>query len=112
MAQYPASGILFQNDRKQNERQPDYTGNLEVDREVVTDLWNQMQEGVEHPKANLVGWRKTSKNGKPFLSLRSDLLRERKSSDNYQHLRVTRITNSPMTWTMRYRSKIGEVLCK
>ena len=38
MAQYPASGILFQNDRKQNERQPDYTGNLEVDREVVTDL--------------------------------------------------------------------------
>ena len=84
MAQYPASGILFQNDRKQNERQPDYTGNLEVDREVVTDLWNQMQEGVEHPKANLVGWRKTSKNGKPFLSLRSDLWRERKSSDNYQ----------------------------
>ena len=84
MAQYPASGILFQNDRKQNERQPDYTGNLEVDREVVTDLWNQMQEGVEHPKANLVGWRKTSKNGKPFLSLRSDLLKERKEKGGYQ----------------------------
>jgi hypothetical protein len=99
MAQYPASGILFQNDRKQNERQPDYTGNLEVDREVVTDLWNQMQEGVEHPKANLVGWRKTSKNGKPFLSLRSDLLRERK------HLRGIRITNSLTTWMMRYRFK-------
>lgn len=79
MSQYPASGILFQNDRKQNDRQPDYTGNIEIDAETVTDLWNQLQEGVANPKANLVGWRKTSKNGRPFLSLRSDLLRERKS---------------------------------
>ena len=36
--QYPASGILFQNDRKQNERQPDYTGNIEMDHATVTDL--------------------------------------------------------------------------
>ena len=85
--QYPASGILFQNDRKQNERQPDYTGNIEMDHETVTDLWNQLQEGVQNPKANLVGWRKVSKNGKPFLSLRSDLLRERKESNGsgYQY---------------------------
>ena len=48
MAQYPASGILFKNDRKQNERQPDYTGNIEMDKELVIDLWNQLQEGVEH----------------------------------------------------------------
>lgn len=85
--QYPASGILFQNDRKQNERQPDYTGNIEMDHATVTDLWNQLQEGVQNPKANLVGWRKVSKNGKPFLSLRSDLLRERKESggSGYQY---------------------------
>jgi len=82
--QYPASGVLFQNDRKQNERQPDYTGNIEMDHETVTDLWNQLQEGIEKPKANLVGWRKASKNGKPFLSLRSDLLRERKEKNGYQ----------------------------
>jgi len=82
--QYPASGVLFQNDRKQNERQPDYTGNIEMDHETVTDLWNQLQEGIEKPKANLVGWRKASKNGKPFLSLRSDLLRERKEKSGYQ----------------------------
>ena len=82
--QYPASGILFQNDRKQNERQPDYTGNIEMDHATVTDLWNQLQEGVQNPKANLVGWRKVSKNGKPFLSLRSDLLRERKDNSGYQ----------------------------
>ena len=78
MNDYPASGILFQNDRKQNDRQPDYTGNLDVDRETVVDLWNQLQEGNEKPKANLVGWRKTSKAGRPFLSLRSSVLMERK----------------------------------
>ena len=84
MAQYPASGILFKNDRKQNERQPDYTGNIEMDSKVVTDLWNQLQEGVEHPKANLVGWRKVASNGNPFLSLRSDLLRDRKEKGGHQ----------------------------
>ena len=84
MPQYPASGILFQNDRKQNERQPDYTGQLEVDVKVVEDLWNQMQEGIDPPKANLVGWRKTGKTGRPFLSLRTDLHKDRKPNDNFQ----------------------------
>lgn len=84
MSEYPASGILFQNDRKQNDRQPDYTGNIELNSETVTDLWNQLQEGVKNPKANLAGWRKTSKGGRPFLSLRGDLLRERKEKSGYQ----------------------------
>ena len=82
--EFAASGVLFQNNRKQNERQPDYTGNIEMNAETVTDLWNQLQEGVKNPKANLVGWRKTGKSGTPFLSLRSDLLRERKESQGYQ----------------------------
>lgn len=78
MSQYPASGVLFTNDRKQNERQPDYTGNIELDKDTVLDLYKQLEEsGVEYPKINLVGWRKTSKNGKAFLSLRGSILRER-----------------------------------
>jgi len=82
--QYPASGILFQNDRKQTETQPDYTGNIEVDPEVVKDLWDQLQSGNERPKASLSGWKKISKNGKPFLSLRSSLLQERRNKSAYQ----------------------------
>ena len=79
MAQYPASGILFQNDRKDKPTQPDYTGNIELEPEVIRDLMAQIEEGVEQPKANLVGWRKTGKTGRPFLSLRGSILRERQA---------------------------------
>ena len=30
MSQYPPRGALFQNQNKQKETQPDYTGNLEI----------------------------------------------------------------------------------
>ena len=86
MSQYPASGVLFANDRKQNDKQPDYTGNLEIDVETVRDLYQQMQSGGDHPKINLAGWRKTSKNGKTFLSVKASVLRERQqnSGSSYQ----------------------------
>ena len=79
MAQYPASGILFQNDRKEKPTQPDYTGNIELEPEVIRDLMAQLDEGVEQPKAYLVGWRKTGKTGRPFLSLRGSIMRERQA---------------------------------
>lgn len=81
MSQYPASGVLFANDRKQNEKQPDYTGSLEIDHETIRDLVNQMNSGVENPKANLAGWRKTSKAGKQFLSIRASVMRERQQNN-------------------------------
>lgn len=78
MTQYPANGALFGNDRKNNDRQPDYTGTLDFDREVVMDLYNQLQSGIAQPKVSLSGWRKTSKNGKPFLSLKASIMSERR----------------------------------
>ena len=81
MSQYPASGVLFANDRKQNDKQPDYTCNLEIDVETVLDLYQQMQDGGDHPKINLAGWRKTSKNGKTFLSVKASVLLARKESN-------------------------------
>jgi hypothetical protein len=80
MTQYPANGALFGNERKTNDRQPDYTGTLDFDREVVMDLYNQLQSGTEQPKASLSGWRKTSKSGKPFLSLKASVMSERRPS--------------------------------
>ena len=84
MSQYPASGVLFANDRKQNDKQPDYTGNLEIDHEAVRDLMNQMNSGVDNPKINLAGWRKVAKTGKQFLSIRASVMRERQQTSSYQ----------------------------
>jgi hypothetical protein len=84
MSQYPASGVLFANDRKQNDKQPDYTGSLEIDHETVRDLMNQMNSGVDNPKVNLAGWRKVAKTGKQFLSIRASVMRERQQTSSYQ----------------------------
>ena len=46
-------GALFVNERKENGKQPDYTGKINID-------------GVEK---KLAGWKKESKSGKTFLSL-------------------------------------------
>lgn len=46
-------GVLFQNFRKETDKQPDYKGELNVD-------------GVE---LQIAGWKKTSKKGHTFLSL-------------------------------------------
>jgi hypothetical protein len=46
------SGILFTNDRKENERHPDYKGNINIDGK---EFW-------------LSGWKKTGARG-PFISL-------------------------------------------
>lgn len=46
-------GVLFQNFRKDSDKQPDYKGELNVD-------------GVE---LQISGWKKESKNGNTFLSL-------------------------------------------
>lgn len=46
-------GVLFKNDRKETDRQPDYTGKLDVD-------------GTEK---RLAGWIRQSKTGKTFLSI-------------------------------------------
>ena len=83
MADYDkASGALFKNRKKQNERQPDYTGNIEMDGDVVRDLMAQLNEGVKHPKADLSAWIRKSKSGMNFLSLNSSIYYERNGGHN------------------------------
>jgi len=68
--EYPPSGVLFTNNRKEKSTQPDYTGHIELSDEVVNDLVSQMAEGNTKPKIDLAGWKRTSqKNGATFLSL-------------------------------------------
>lgn len=77
MSQYPPSGVLFTNDRKQKPNQPDYTGDLELSDEVINDLVAQMSRGIEKPKLRLAGWKKVSKKtGKAFVSLTGSMYQE------------------------------------
>lgn len=47
------SGALFHNDKKQNEKQSDFNGSAKINGK---EMW-------------VSGWKKTSKSGKPFMSL-------------------------------------------
>jgi uncharacterized protein (DUF736 family) len=59
-------GSLFINDNKENENQPDYTGKVNV-------------EGTEH---RIAGWKKTSKAGNTYLSLKvSDMTTDFEKKD-------------------------------
>ena len=78
MTDYPASGVLFANKKKTKPTSPDYTGNLELPSEVVSDLVSQMERGVDKPKLSLAGWMKQAKKtGDTFLSLRGSKHEER-----------------------------------
>ena len=83
MADYErASGALFKNRKKQTEKQPDYTGNIEMSADVVRDLMAQLDEGIKHPKADLSAWIRQSKGGMNFLSLNSSVFYERNGGHN------------------------------
>ncbi len=83
MADYErASGALFKNRKKQTEKQPDYTGNIEMSADVVRDLMAQLDEGIKHPKADLSAWIRQSKGGMNFLSINSSVFYERNGGHN------------------------------
>lgn len=65
---YGPSGALFVNDRKERDTHPDYEGHLELDRELVSLLVEQLKAG-ETPKLDIKAWKKVGKSGKKFLSL-------------------------------------------
>lgn len=58
-------GSIFKNDRKEQDSHPDMKGSINVD---GVDYW-------------ISGWKKTSKDGKNFLSLSVRVKEERQSSE-------------------------------
>lgn len=62
-------GAFFANNKKQSQNAPDYRGELRLSREVVDNLVQQLQSGVQFPAIELSGWKKTSGSGTVYISM-------------------------------------------
>ena len=84
MTEYNPSGALYRVDesKRKSEKSPNYTGPLELSREVVLDLYNQITANntADRAKCQLVGWQKVSKKGTNFLSLVANVFEEQKQN--------------------------------
>ena len=58
---YPNSGALFTNDKKVNEKSPDFNGDIKVEVSLLQDLIKQAEGGLV--KIRLGGWRKQTSRG-------------------------------------------------
>ena len=69
------SAALFKNERKDNDRQPDFTGIGDITKEdfmaiadaVTSGAFNATEDGKI--KLRVAGWRRESRNGKSYISL-------------------------------------------
>ena len=78
---YPPSGALFTvaEDKRKSEKSPHYQGDFELPREVVEDLYKQIQSDptTDRAKCRLVGWRQTArKSGNTFVTSRQMSLKK------------------------------------
>tara|TARA_R110000796_G_scaffold162832_1_gene279789 strand:- start:15443 stop:15778 length:336 start_codon:yes stop_codon:yes gene_type:complete len=64
-----ARGALFVNARKEQDKHPDYRGDVEIKAEVLDDLIAQRSAGVQLPKMEIVGWKQTSPKAGAYLSI-------------------------------------------
>ena len=73
-SQYPPRGTLGRNKYKDAENKPDYTGKLEISKEVVLDLVNQLKAdpSLDRAVCQLGGWKKVSKDGNQFISIKAN----------------------------------------
>ena len=62
---YSNTGVLWTNNYKKNDRQPDFKGDLTLERSLVKQLLSESEDDV---KIKISGWNKTGRNG-PFISL-------------------------------------------
>jgi uncharacterized protein (DUF736 family) len=68
---YPPGGALFTNQRKTTDKHPDYRGNLEISVDLLKLMVEQHKAG-DKINMDIAGWKKTSKSGTTFLSLKAD----------------------------------------
>ena len=66
MSDIKATGALFTNDKRGNDKAPDYRGDFKLTQELLDAL--AVAFGTGHDKVQLAGWKKQGQKG-PYLSL-------------------------------------------
>jgi len=78
MAQYDKPrGALFVNQRKEKDNHPDHRGNLEFDRDLIKEMVNQVNNGAQFGKVEIVGWNKSSDRAGNYISVSASKMREK-----------------------------------
>lgn len=68
---YPLNiGALFKNERRQTNKSPLLTGTIDLDRELVTHLYRQLESG-KRARISLGGWKNISKTGKAYYTIKA-----------------------------------------
>lgn len=75
MADYPPGGILNEDTDKQNDRSPDYWGNLEIDEKVFRFICEEYK-AKRKLEFRVVGWRKQGRKG-GFISILASVPQQR-----------------------------------
>jgi len=79
MADY-VGGILFKEQDKRSDRAPDWTGELELDKETLKFIGDEVRAG-RTPKFRLAAWEKEGRRG-TFLSLKASVPQKREDRDD------------------------------
>jgi hypothetical protein len=69
MAYEGPNSVLFKNNRKERDTHPDMTGHVELDKDCVDSIMDQINRGVKYPKLDVSAWTKISGKGNKFISI-------------------------------------------
>jgi hypothetical protein len=75
--EYTNTGALFTNSYKKSEKQPDFKGNITLERSLLKQLLSESND--ENIKINLSGWNRQGRNG-DFVSLAYDAYKKPEES--------------------------------
>ena len=68
---YPLNiGALFKNERRQSKKAPILTGTIDLDRALVTHLFELIESG-KRARLSLGGWKNISRTGKKYFTIKA-----------------------------------------
>ena len=74
-----SDGAIYTNNYKKSATQPDWTGKITLDRDLLKDLVKKVQEG-EQAEIRVALWDRTSKNNNEYKYARLDLPMKKKET--------------------------------